>query len=71
MAPKTVQSASGSNTSKLWTYPLYQQTRMIRRDAPVNEDTIIIAIAVLSFMLGFLISDKISHWNEKRKGEKK
>jgi len=40
---------------------------MIRGDAPVNEDTIIIAIAVLSFMLGFLISDKISHWNEKRK----
>ena len=33
----------------------------------MNEDIIIIAIAVLSFMLGFLVSDKISHWNEKRK----
>ena len=37
----------------------------------MNEDIIIIAIAVLSFMLGFLVSDKISHWNEKRKVEKK
>jgi len=66
MAPKTVQSASGSNTSKLWTYPLYQQTRMIRRDAPVNEDTIIIVVGLLCFALGFLLSDRIHYWNEKR-----
>ena len=39
----------------------------VRRDAPVNEDTIIMIVGLLSFVLGFLVSDRIHYWNEKRK----
>jgi len=37
----------------------------------MSEDTIIIVIAILSFVLGFLVSDKIHDWNEKKREVKK